>query len=307
MIDDTRDNASVLNDDPQTFLAEVTDLFQLRSDRNYAYNWSRDLKLLTLDDVEHSGPIDDVQHSTRCAQCVASGEEIDPTKPIKDKTQVWMCNACREGPYFLGGRYHCSTCDGGDYDLCARCVSKGVHCEDSTHKLLYSPLVCQHMAAHSCSSCMYMPLFPEKATIKEFKIVKQSDLLRAKTQCTHFVAVSYCWPHDEGTANPQYRVRDENGNTRPNRAPNSVLDRAVAFARENGMRFIWIDQVDSNACFRICDTNNSEGVHQPRRHRGKNYGNSVNGSCLYQGRHLDWATRITSSLKRSTCSPRLPQ
>jgi next-to-BRCA1 protein 1 len=29
--------------------------------------------------------------------------------------------------------FHCSVCDGGDYDLCPSCVDSGIHCPGSGH------------------------------------------------------------------------------------------------------------------------------------------------------------------------------
>ncbi|OKL62980.1 hypothetical protein UA08_02066 [Talaromyces atroroseus] len=44
------------------------------------------------------------------------------------------CNNC--GGSILGEHYHCSICDGGDYDLCSACVDAGVSCPGEDHWLL---------------------------------------------------------------------------------------------------------------------------------------------------------------------------
>ena len=43
------------------------------------------------------------------------------------------CDNC--GALAPSEHYHCSMCDGGDFDICPACVSKGIHCRDSRHKL----------------------------------------------------------------------------------------------------------------------------------------------------------------------------
>lgn len=43
------------------------------------------------------------------------------------------CNACNGT--INGLHYHCETCDGGDYDLCVRCVEENTHCYDTSHLL----------------------------------------------------------------------------------------------------------------------------------------------------------------------------
>jgi hypothetical protein len=39
---------------------------------------------------------------------------------------------------------------------------------------------------------------------------------------------------------------EEDGTSRDMRASNSTIDRVVDFARENGFRMIWIDQVSNS-------------------------------------------------------------
>ncbi|KAK3943226.1 heterokaryon incompatibility protein-domain-containing protein [Diplogelasinospora grovesii] len=92
-----------------------------------------------------------------------------------------------------------------------------------------------------------MPPFPAGSTqVSSFRLIRQSWLQRGNSDrpCTHFVAVSYCWPQDQNDQSQgRYEIREIDGRTRrKNRAPEGIIDRAVAFARESGCRFIWIDQ-----------------------------------------------------------------
>ena len=44
---------------------------------------------------------------------------------------VVYCNQC-DSP-MANEHFHCSICDNGDYDLCASCVDKGIHCPGVGH------------------------------------------------------------------------------------------------------------------------------------------------------------------------------
>jgi next-to-BRCA1 protein 1 len=44
---------------------------------------------------------------------------------------VVYCNNCNEP--MEDEHFHCSVCDGGDYDLCPACVGNGIHCPGSGH------------------------------------------------------------------------------------------------------------------------------------------------------------------------------
>jgi hypothetical protein len=58
-----------------------------------------------------------------------------------------------------------------------------------------------------------------------------------------YVAVSYRWqtPADP-EPNPGYLIIDADGTQRGNKVPNSVLHRAITYALDNKIPFIWIDQ-----------------------------------------------------------------
>jgi hypothetical protein len=261
MIDDTRNGGAVSgsDDSPRDFAAEVIDLIQLRSDRDDAYIWARDLKLLAFDeDIDHA----DATTPYRLAQCGrCTSPRTESTDSEGASTQpTWGCDTCR-GLYRLQERFHCRFCNDGDYDLCRRCVAQGAACPDPGHTLSYSPEICEHLLARSCRPCQFVPPFPSAGPVESFRVIRQSSLPKRKEdsddpleQCTHFVAVSYCWPHEDGrlaqrqdACQGRYTVRDVDSRGRPNRAPEWVLDRAVAFARERGFRLLWIDQVNSDS------------------------------------------------------------
>ncbi|KAI0872376.1 hypothetical protein GGS24DRAFT_18569 [Hypoxylon argillaceum] len=105
-----------------------------------------------------------------------------------------------------------------------------------------------------CSSC---PEFPHNHKTRKFRLFKPFDAVQRSTPakdlkagdvCTHYVAVSYCWPapeqDEEASAETRstYHVRELDGTTRRCRALDDVLDRAVDVANTCGLRMIWIDQ-----------------------------------------------------------------
>lgn len=105
---------------------------------------------------------------------------------------------------------------------------------------------CVHVRENSCHACQHIPLFPNEGKVTRFRIRRvypfkpQYD---ARRDCSHFVAVSYCWSSENDSKSEPYKVVEEDGSVRSVRAQNSTIDRIVAFARENGFRMIWIDQV----------------------------------------------------------------
>lgn len=58
--------------------------------------------------------------------------------------------------------------------------------------------------------------------------------------CTHYVAISYCWTRQKEST-PRYSVQTQK-DVRSNLAHSDVIDRAVAFAIYYRVRLIWIDQ-----------------------------------------------------------------
>jgi hypothetical protein len=94
-----------------------------------------------------------------------------------------------------------------------------------------------------CDHCRPFPVFPHHKKARSFRIVRDRP-------CGHYVAVSYCWPKDENGNRIDYdttcRIRTTDGHgaqiERRNRAPDDIIDRAVEFARSQGIRMIWVDQ-----------------------------------------------------------------
>ena len=126
-------------------------------------------------------------------------------------------------------------------------ADKGDHRETATKK--------GDRKERSCASCESCPEFPPQKRARHFKIVqfhkqdpkgKQSNF----RPCSHYVAVSYCWPKNEHgvgySVEGSYRVRthDSEGKEviRSNRVPDDVIDKVVEFAKTMRIRLIWIDQ-----------------------------------------------------------------
>ena len=111
---------------------------------------------------------------------------------------------------------------------------------------------CLHVENACCGDCMQIPLFPNRCKATKFRIrrVKPKDTKPSNLgNCTHYLAVSYCWSSaqrsgESNAGGEKYQVLEEDMRTvRPIRAPMNVMDRAVSFAAQNGIRMIWIDQV----------------------------------------------------------------
>ncbi|KAL8873570.1 MAG: hypothetical protein Q9174_000986 [Haloplaca sp. 1 TL-2023] len=47
---------------------------------------------------------------------------------------IISCNKCQAN--IPNAHWHCSTCNAGDYDLCAKCIEKGILCENQDHWLI---------------------------------------------------------------------------------------------------------------------------------------------------------------------------
>ncbi|KAH8649853.1 hypothetical protein BX600DRAFT_554323 [Xylariales sp. PMI_506] len=109
-----------------------------------------------------------------------------------------------------------------------------------------------------CNICSALPEFPHKRKTREFRLFRpkikdlnadSSSPSSAASVCGHYVAISYCWPTTDGSAQVDgrgsghsYHVRELDGRVRSNRAPDDVIDRAVDVANSCGLRMIWIDQ-----------------------------------------------------------------
>jgi next-to-BRCA1 protein 1 len=58
---------------------------------------------------------------------------VTPVAPAQGQWSVY-CNSCDAAMY--NAHYHCSICDGGDYDLCEACISGGTLCPGEGHWLI---------------------------------------------------------------------------------------------------------------------------------------------------------------------------
>jgi hypothetical protein len=143
-----------------------------------------------------------------------------------------------------GSRYHCTECVSGNFDVCENCVALGRQCLNSEHVLEKIPIFqfgdCVHVNKRSCKDCESIPTFPHEGEVTKFRVTRLENKENGGeySSCLHYIAVSYCWPppvFDENGSFVQhqgkYFVKGENGQTRPNRAPESVIDRAVKFAK----------------------------------------------------------------------------
>jgi len=60
-----------------------------------------------------------------------SGLAFRPKPSNACTSWVVYCNNCNEP--MEDEHFHCSVCDGGDYDLCPACVDNGIHCPGTSH------------------------------------------------------------------------------------------------------------------------------------------------------------------------------
>jgi hypothetical protein len=229
MIDDTlgpeqRGAARSVLPSPAILSTSIADILRAPVVRDHATRWAEDLSFLTFDD----GSDDNV---------------------AADKIAL-------PGEKWIVGR--CEICESG------KAIPPGHHCDDHTKKrdkifdkdhdnneqeeaeAIQEPdhETCAHVKKRSCHNCCHIPLFPNGQEVTQFRIRRLNYNNNVSRRCDHYVAVSYCWSSEQRTQDEiPYQVTEESGAVRKARAPNSVLRRAVAFARQNGLRLIWIDQV----------------------------------------------------------------
>jgi hypothetical protein len=189
-----------------------------QTDRRRSLRWARNLRFLTFDDVDNE-------------------KLAEQSRPL-----TGQCQRCHEGVLPVPGH------------VCAAhhfLDPRSSHARIRERELRSFPNPCVHVKEASCPDCSHFPLFPNDYQPTRFRVrrlrlkdAKPSDL----STCNHFVAVSYCWSSSgqgsgaAGSAEP-YQVIEENGIERRARASKDIIDRAVNFARQNGLRMIWIDQV----------------------------------------------------------------
>ncbi|KAL8847298.1 MAG: hypothetical protein Q9221_007643 [Calogaya cf. arnoldii] len=52
----------------------------------------------------------------------------------ESRPKLVMCSSCGKAP--LKMYHYCNICDGGEFDLCQECLSKGIYCHDQSHQLM---------------------------------------------------------------------------------------------------------------------------------------------------------------------------
>jgi hypothetical protein len=119
---------------------------------------------------------------------------------------------------------------------------------------LSSPSASQKKGHDDSCDCYSCAIFSVKEPANDSYFRKPILRLTAPGEirdCTHYLAISYCWQQpvasvdtfDEGhqSQKQHYVIRTPTG-ARQNRAPTSILDRAIAYAASQSIRLIWIDQ-----------------------------------------------------------------
>ena len=216
MIDDTK---SLLHDDktrPATFLENAAEILKHPITRARSMAWATSVRFLTFDNGENVEP------------------SLDGTASDKNegKGVHWGCQVCR------------AHIDGRRKD------------ENREYEPPGREKPCEHNLVGSCDKCWHIPLFPNSGEVTTFRVrqVRSAKPDNPYAFCGHFVAVSYRWTKEKEEQS-MYKVIEEDGSTRDMRAPKSVIDRAVAFARQNGFRRIWIDQVSFTSQAYLCQSN----------------------------------------------------
>jgi len=69
---------------------------------------------------------------------IAASVQAAPAQPktreVVKQVYAVYCNICSANVDSV--HYHCGICDGGDFDLCSKCVESGKHCEDAEHWMI---------------------------------------------------------------------------------------------------------------------------------------------------------------------------
>lgn len=206
--------------------------------RAHATRWAKNLSFLTFDEGDATALSDDAT-------------------PQTDDYPKGLCGMCESGRRILPG-HHCDD-HVGAIDKIGNKEREEKTTESSDGE---ENDACAHVRGRSCANCWHIPLFPNKKEVTRFKIRRLThDGLRQ--QCDHFIPVSYCWSSDQRTQDEApYQVTEEDGTVREARAPSSVIRRAVQFARDNGCRLIWIDQVCRQFYFQfVRERSSTDNVH----------------------------------------------
>jgi hypothetical protein len=220
-------------------LRKLNELSAYRVDRQKAELWAhRDIKFLVYDDTnlqQNGYDSDDEEGMVEFAMMISGGSDPvseDESGNLREReNEDWDEEVIRGGPT--------SSAIPDDTD--------GIH-EDREGT---------YEEPEDCSFCLSVPEFPRSFKPRKFRLVQSNKMVSDPDEfkpggpyvCSHYVAVSYCWPvpqqdeHGKSIMTPgSYQVRDLDGAVRSSRALDNILDRAVEFAVSCGIRMIWIDQ-----------------------------------------------------------------
>ncbi|KAK2730220.1 hypothetical protein CKAH01_09742 [Colletotrichum kahawae] len=191
-----------------------------------AHVWAfRQIRFLVYDDTDDEVNKDAISSTEECASYDSEDEEATLRKAIEMSLETEDVSQNQSPQHMKAGA--------------------------STHK---SPFATDHGLPDKCDICANLPEFPHDRKARNFRVINPGSLDPTRSlvelpPCTHYVAVSYCWPepvfNELGQlcqAQRESKVRDLNGIVRDARALDDVLDRAVDFANFAGLRMIWIDQ-----------------------------------------------------------------
>lgn len=241
MLDDTRELLQDITLSQQSLLQNVDDILSHPITRTHARAWVDSLRVLTFDD--------------------GHDDQDEESAQRHEKTLSGQCQPCQARLPLPCGH------------ICDHLAPDGTNFDDREIELQKYANPCVHVQERSCDYCQNIPLFPNEGNVTKFCIRRLKQPTTNDTEdCNHFVAVSYCWSSesiDEDINSPAYQVVGEDGSIREARAAKDTIDRAVAFARENGLRMIWIDQVclghfSSVLGQRVADTLLNIGMHRAR-------------------------------------------
>lgn len=227
MIDDTKHLPDGTKVSHTGLASQIDNILEHRIVREHAVQWSHNLRFLTFDDV--------ISHHDGTTQ-ETSEENEDEIEELPNRTLhiEGQCQRCELQVPVPSGH------------MCESHIpfSRDDGVRERSLRKYDNP--CVHVCEHTCDSCKHVPLFPNHGTVSTFQIRRLDP--GAWAHCRHFIAISYCWAAQsiEDTIVPHYKVVEEDGTVRDMRASNSTIDRVVDFARQNGFRMIWIDQVSNS-------------------------------------------------------------
>lgn len=232
MIDDTKQLLGGTQASQTILSSEVDQILKYRVVRDHAVKWSRNLRFLTFDDS-------DVQSQKVAFDGSEEIEEDIEEIPSGDAGISGQCKRCElRTPVPSGHQCEAHV----QFQFGTESYEKHNKTREQALREYSNP--CVHVCELTCQSCQHIPLFPNEGAVSTFKIRRVDP---NAWHCRHFVAVSYCWAaqplETNNSSSLPYKVIEEDGSVRDMRASKTTIDRVVDFARENGFRMIWIDQV----------------------------------------------------------------